>query len=112
MPTSSSNRLPRCQLPMLPKHCHQYEGPKLCKARFSWVTEPGDMEKRIVASYGKFSVMWNFRVVKSIIQAGVPAPSLNVSARSYDISSVSLTVFQSTESLFLMCLDGGCENRG
>lgn len=28
----------------------------MCKARFSWVTEPVDMEKRIVASYGKFSV--------------------------------------------------------
>nr|ACJ85736.1 unknown [Medicago truncatula] len=37
---------------------------KFQKAQFSWVTENGKQERRIVATVGKFSVIWNFQQVK------------------------------------------------
>ncbi|KAK7351648.1 hypothetical protein VNO77_11243 [Canavalia gladiata] len=37
---------------------------KFRKAHFSWVTEDGKQERHIVATVGKFSVIWNFQQVK------------------------------------------------
>ncbi|CAH9078028.1 unnamed protein product [Cuscuta epithymum] len=37
---------------------------KLRKAQFSWVTENGKQERHLVATVGKFSVIWNFQQVK------------------------------------------------
>ncbi|MED6194889.1 Protein cypro4 [Stylosanthes scabra] len=37
---------------------------KFRKAQFSWVTENGRQERHIVATVGKFSVIWNFQQVK------------------------------------------------
>nr|GMD96318.1 protein CYPRO4 [Ipomoea batatas] len=34
------------------------------KAQFSWVTENGKQERHLVATVGKFSVIWNFQQVK------------------------------------------------
>lgn len=37
---------------------------KLRNGQFSWVTESGKQERHLVATAGKFSVIWNFRRVK------------------------------------------------
>uniref|UniRef100_A0A6N2MJ49 Uncharacterized protein n=1 Tax=Salix viminalis TaxID=40686 RepID=A0A6N2MJ49_SALVM len=38
---------------------------KFRKAQFSWVTENGKQERHLVATVGKFSVIWNFQQVKN-----------------------------------------------
>ncbi|EPS71033.1 hypothetical protein M569_03723 [Genlisea aurea] len=38
---------------------------KFHAAHFSWVTESGKQEKHVVATVGKFSVIWNFHQVKN-----------------------------------------------
>lgn len=38
---------------------------KFHKAQFSWVTENGKQERHLVATVGKFSVIWNFQQVKN-----------------------------------------------
>lgn len=37
------------------------QGAPIQKGRFTWVTEADRKEKWIVASIGKYSVLWNFR---------------------------------------------------
>ncbi|CAN6819306.1 unnamed protein product [Brassica oleracea] len=38
---------------------------KFRNAQFSWVTEDGKQERHVVATVGKFSVIWNFQQVKN-----------------------------------------------
>ncbi|XP_039049930.1 protein CYPRO4-like [Hibiscus syriacus] len=38
---------------------------KFRNAQFSWVTENGKQERHLVATVGKFSVIWNFQQVKN-----------------------------------------------
>ncbi|XAR59456.1 hypothetical protein NMG60_11015298 [Bertholletia excelsa] len=38
---------------------------KLQRGQFSWVTEGGKQERHLVATVGKFSVIWNFQQVKN-----------------------------------------------
>ncbi|XP_073286996.1 protein CYPRO4-like [Primulina huaijiensis] len=40
-------------------------GSKFHAGHFSWVTESGKQEKHLVATVGKFSVIWNFQQVKN-----------------------------------------------
>jgi len=54
-------------LRLLPEDVTKTGGAKLSKARFTWVTEQGQQERLIVASVGKFSVLWNFRRVKQLV---------------------------------------------
>lgn len=41
------------------------EGRPLRKAKFTWITEQGKKERHIVASCGRFSVVWDFQRVKA-----------------------------------------------
>ncbi|KAL1534626.1 Protein cypro4 [Salvia divinorum] len=41
------------------------DGNKFHAGHFSWVTESGKQEKHLVATVGKFSVIWNFQQVKN-----------------------------------------------
>ncbi|RDX83631.1 Protein CYPRO4, partial [Mucuna pruriens] len=52
-------------LKLTPLDSHQAGGNnKFRNAQFSWVTENGKQERHIVATVGKFSVIWNFQQVK------------------------------------------------
>lgn len=43
----------------------QGKGAKLSNARLTWITENDSTERWIVASFGTFSVLWNFRRIKA-----------------------------------------------
>lgn len=43
----------------------QGENAKLSNAKLTWITDPATTERSIVASFGTFSVVWNFRQVKA-----------------------------------------------
>lgn len=52
-------------LRLKPEDVSRTGGKPLVKGKFSWITESGHAERWIVASCGKFSVIWNFAKVKS-----------------------------------------------
>ncbi|KAH7306233.1 hypothetical protein KP509_22G002700 [Ceratopteris richardii] len=61
---SSKFALPRL-LKLTPVDAHSAgKNCKLQKGQFSWVTESGKQEKHLVATAGKFSVIWDFARVK------------------------------------------------
>ncbi|KAL8513929.1 hypothetical protein ACS0TY_013158 [Phlomoides rotata] len=51
-------------LKLTPLDSHMAGANKFRKAQFSWVTEDGKQERHLVATVGKFSVIWNFQQVK------------------------------------------------
>lgn len=51
-------------LRLAPKDLAVTGGAPLEKAHFTWITEAGRQERWIVASCGKYTVLWNFRSVK------------------------------------------------
>ncbi|KAG2272805.1 hypothetical protein Bca52824_067360 [Brassica carinata] len=52
-------------LKLTPLHAHLAgSNNKFRNAQFSWVTEEGKQERHVVATVGKFSVIWNFQQVK------------------------------------------------
>ncbi|KAF2549432.1 hypothetical protein F2Q70_00024051 [Brassica cretica] len=52
-------------LKLTPLHAHLAgSNNKFRNAQFSWVTEDGKQERHVVATVGKFSVIWNFQQVK------------------------------------------------
>ncbi|WZY96448.1 hypothetical protein YC2023_068777 [Brassica napus] len=52
-------------LKLTPLHAHLAgSNNKFRNAQFSWVTEDGKEERHVVATVGKFSVIWNFQQVK------------------------------------------------
>ncbi|KAJ8541092.1 hypothetical protein K7X08_001908 [Anisodus acutangulus] len=51
-------------LKLNPLDSHMAGGNKFRGAQFSWVTENGKQERHLVATVGKFSVIWNFQQVK------------------------------------------------
>jgi hypothetical protein len=61
------NKIPAPRLLKLtPVDAHLAGGDnKLHAGHFSWVTESGKQEKHLVATVGKFSVIWNFQQVKN-----------------------------------------------
>lgn len=52
-------------LKLTPVDAHLAGKNKFHGGQFSWVTESGRQERHLVATVGKFSVIWNFRQVKS-----------------------------------------------
>ncbi|KAK8954891.1 Protein CYPRO4 [Platanthera zijinensis] len=52
-------------LKLTPLDSHLAGKNKFQKGQFSWVTENGKQEKHLVATVGKFSVIWNFLQVKN-----------------------------------------------
>ncbi|CAA0822139.1 Vacuolar import/degradation- Vid27-related protein [Striga hermonthica] len=51
-------------LKLNPLDSHMAGANKFRNAQFSWVTESGKQERHLVATVGKFSVIWNFQQVK------------------------------------------------
>ncbi|KAL0325596.1 UNVERIFIED_CONTAM: protein CYPRO4 [Sesamum radiatum] len=51
-------------LKLNPLDSHMAGANKFRNAQFSWVTENGKQERHLVATVGKFSVIWNFQQVK------------------------------------------------
>ncbi|XP_016569773.2 protein CYPRO4 [Capsicum annuum] len=51
-------------LKLNPLDSHMAGANKFRSAQFSWVTENGKQERHLVATVGKFSVIWNFQQVK------------------------------------------------
>ncbi|XP_047955575.1 protein CYPRO4-like [Salvia hispanica] len=51
-------------LKLNPLDSHMAGASKFRNAQFSWVTEEGKQERHLVATVGKFSVIWNFQQVK------------------------------------------------
>ncbi|KAH6828978.1 Vacuolar import/degradation [Perilla frutescens var. hirtella] len=51
-------------LKLNPVDSHMAGASKFRNAQFSWVTENGRQERHLVATVGKFSVIWNFQQVK------------------------------------------------
>ncbi|EPS57429.1 hypothetical protein M569_17387, partial [Genlisea aurea] len=51
-------------LKLTPLDSHMAGTSKFRNAHFSWVTENGKQERHLVATVGKFSVIWNFQQVK------------------------------------------------
>ncbi|KAL3617932.1 Protein cypro4 [Castilleja foliolosa] len=51
-------------LKLTPQDSHLAGASKFRNAQFSWVTENGRQERHLVATVGKFSVIWNFQQVK------------------------------------------------
>ncbi|KAL8153995.1 hypothetical protein V2J09_011755 [Rumex salicifolius] len=51
-------------LKLTPLDAHLAGANKFRGAQFSWVTEQGKQERHLVATVGKFSVIWNFQQVK------------------------------------------------
>ncbi|GFP91730.1 protein cypro4 [Phtheirospermum japonicum] len=51
-------------LKLTPQDSHLAGASKFRNAQFSWVTENGKQERHLVATVGKFSVIWNFQQVK------------------------------------------------
>ncbi|GAA0148854.1 hypothetical protein LIER_36810 [Lithospermum erythrorhizon] len=51
-------------LKLNPLDVHLAGGNKFRNAQFSWVTENGKQERHLVATVGKFSVIWSFQQVK------------------------------------------------
>ncbi|KAL6511573.1 Protein cypro4 [Orobanche gracilis] len=51
-------------LKLNPLDSHMAGANKFHNAQFSWVTESGKQERHLVATVGKFSVIWNFQQVK------------------------------------------------
>ncbi|PKA49428.1 Protein CYPRO4 [Apostasia shenzhenica] len=52
-------------LKLIPLDSHLAGKNKFQKGQFSWVTENGKQERHLVATVGKFSVIWNFLQVKN-----------------------------------------------
>ena len=52
-------------LRLKPEDVARTVGAPLRDARFTWVTEQGRQERWIIASCGNYTVLWNFRVVKT-----------------------------------------------
>ena len=44
---------------------HSPQGAKLSRGKFTWVTEAGHSERYIVATCGRFSVIWNFKNIRT-----------------------------------------------
>ncbi|XP_026402048.1 protein CYPRO4-like [Papaver somniferum] len=61
------NKIPAPRLlKLLPLHSHSAGADnKFHGGQFSWVTENGKQERHLVATVGKFSVIWNFQQVKN-----------------------------------------------
>ncbi|XP_051124444.1 protein CYPRO4 [Andrographis paniculata] len=51
-------------LKLTPQDSYMAGASKFRNAQFSWVTENGKQERHLVATVGKFSVIWNFQQVK------------------------------------------------
>ncbi|KAG2273156.1 hypothetical protein Bca52824_067711 [Brassica carinata] len=63
-PMGNNMAAPRL-LNLTPLHAHLAgSNNKFRNAQFSWVTEDGKQERHVVATVGKFSVIWNFQQVK------------------------------------------------
>ncbi|KAJ4892832.1 hypothetical protein Rs2_19626 [Raphanus sativus] len=63
-PMGNNMSAPRL-LKLTPLHAHLAgSNNKFRNAQFSWVTEDGKQERHVVATVGKFSVIWNFQQVK------------------------------------------------
>ncbi|KAH7688211.1 putative isomerase YbhE protein [Dioscorea alata] len=52
-------------LKLTPLDAHLAGKNKIQKGQFSWVTENGKQERHLVATVGKFSIIWNFQQVKN-----------------------------------------------
>jgi hypothetical protein len=65
-PTPARSTHPRTlRLPLHPPFPASLQGAKLCRGRFTWVTEAGSQERYIVATAGRFSVTWNFKAIRT-----------------------------------------------
>lgn len=60
------NKIPAPRLlKLIPLDAHMAGENKFQKGQFSWVTENGKQERHLVATVGKFSVIWDFQQVKN-----------------------------------------------
>jgi len=76
-------------LKLLPADVAKTNNANFAKAKFTWITEQGAQERLIVVSCGTYSVLWNFRRVKSATMPGANTPTAQGMkvCFDYDLSS-------------------------